>query len=45
MEGRLILRKDGKPNEYGEYPVVIQYCTQGKAVRKSSVIKVAQSTG
>jgi|LSQX01.1.fsa_nt_gb integrase len=41
MEGRLILRKDGKPNEYGEYPVVIQYCTQGKAVRKSSDIKVA----
>lgn len=40
MEGRLILRKDGKPNEYGEYPVVIQYCTQGKAVRKSSDIKV-----
>ena len=41
MEGRLILRKDGKPNEYGEYPVVIQYCTQGKAVRKTSDIKVA----
>ena len=41
MEGRLILRKDGRPNEYGEYPVVIQYCTQGKAVRKTSDIKVA----
>ena len=41
MEGKLILRKDGNPNEYGEYPVVIQYCTQGKAVRKTSDIKVA----
>ena len=41
MEGRFILRKDGRPNEYGEYPVVIQYCTQGKAVRKTSDIKVA----
>ena len=41
MEGRLILRKDGKPNEYGEYPVAIQYCTQGRAVRKNTDIKVA----
>ena len=41
MEGKLILRKDGKPNEFGEYPVAIQYCTQGKAVRKTSDIKVA----
>ena len=40
MEGRLILRKDGKPNEFGEYPVAIQYCTQGKAVRKTTDIKV-----
>ena len=40
MEGRLILRKDGRPNEFGEYPVAIQYCTQGKAVRKTSDIKV-----
>ena len=41
MEGRLKLRTDGKPNEYGEYPVVLMYCTQGKAVRKTSDIKVA----
>ena len=40
MEGRLKLRTDGKPNEYGEYPVVLMYCTQGKAVRKTSDIKV-----
>ena len=40
MEGKLILRKDGRPNEYGEYPVAIQFCTQGKAVRKTSDIKV-----
>ena len=40
MEGRLILRKDGKPNEYGEYPVVIQYCTQGRAVKKTTDIRV-----
>ena len=41
MEGRLILRKDGRPNEYGEYPVVIQYCTQGKPVKKTTDIRVA----
>ena len=41
MEGRFVLRKDGKPNEYGEYPVVIQYCTQGRAVKKTTDIKVA----
>ena len=41
MEGKLILRTDGNPNEYGEYPVVIQYCTQGKAVKKASGIRVA----
>ena len=41
MEGRLKLRTDGKPNEYGEYPVVIMYCTMGKAVRKTTDIKVA----
>ena len=40
MEGRLILRKDGKPNEYGEYPVVIQYCTQGRAVKKTTDIRI-----
>ena len=41
MEGKLILRTDGNPNEYGEYPVVIQYCTQGKAVKKATGIRVA----
>ena len=41
MEGRLILRKDGRPNEYGEYPVVIQYCTQGKPVKKTTDIRIA----
>ena len=40
MEGKFILRTDGNPNEYGEYPVVIQYCTQGKAVKKSTGIRV-----
>ena len=34
------MRKDGKPNEYGEYPVVIQYCTQGRAVKKTTDIRV-----
>ena len=37
----MILRTDVNPNEYGEYPVVIQYCTQGRAVKKSSGIRVA----
>lgn len=41
MGGRFILRKDGRPNEYGEYPVVIQYCTQGKPVKKTTDIRVA----
>ena len=41
MEGKFILRTDGNPNEYGEYPVVIQYCTMGKAVKKTSGIRVA----
>lgn len=40
MEGRFVLRTDGKPNEYGEYPVVIQYCTQGRAVKKTTDIRV-----
>ena len=41
MEGKLKLRTDARPNEYGEYPVVIMYCTMGKAVRKTSDIRVA----
>ena len=36
----MILRTDGNPNEFGEYPVAIQYCTQGKAVKKSTGIRV-----
>ena len=40
MEGKLILRTDGNPNEFGEYPVVIQYCTQGKAVKKATGIRI-----
>ena len=41
MEGKLILRTDCKPNEYGEYPVIIQYCTLGKPVKKTTDVKVA----
>ena len=41
MEGKLKIRMDAKPNELGEYPVVIMYCTMGKAVRKTTDIKVA----
>ena len=41
MEGKFILRTDGNPNEYGEYPVVMQYCTQGKAVKKTTGVRVA----
>jgi integrase len=41
MEGKLILRTDCKPNEFGEYPVIIQYCTLGKPVKKTTDVKVA----
>ena len=41
MEGKFKIRTDAKPNEFGEYPVVIMYCTMGKAVRKTTDIKVA----
>ena len=40
MEGKLKIRTDAKPSEFGEYPVVIQYCTMGKAVRKNTDIKI-----
>lgn len=40
MEGKLKIRMDAKSNEFGEYPVVIMYCTMGKAVRKNTGIKV-----
>ena len=32
------LRTDATPNEYGEYPVVIMYCTMGKAVRTTIIL-------
>ena len=41
MEGKLILRTDCKPDEFGEYPVIIQYCTLGKPVKKTTDVKVA----
>ena len=40
MEGKFLLRKDSKPNEYGEYKVILQYCTQGIPVKKSTGISV-----
>ena len=29
MEGKYLLRRDSKPNEFGEYKIALQYCTQG----------------
>ena len=40
MEGKYLLRKDCKPNEFGEYKITLQYCTQGVSVRKSTGISV-----
>lgn len=40
MEGRFLLRRDSRPNEFGEYKVVLQFCTQGTAVKKSTGISV-----
>lgn len=40
MEGKFVLRKDSNPNEYGEYKVILQYCTQGIPVKKSTGISV-----
>jgi len=40
MEGKFILRKDSSPNEFGEYKVILQYCTQGIPVKKSTGISV-----
>ena len=40
MEGKYLLRKDCKPNEFGEFKIVLQYCTQGVSVRKSTGISV-----
>lgn len=35
-----MLRMDSKPNEFGEYKVVLQYCTQGVPVKKSTGISI-----
>lgn len=40
IEGKFLIRKDSAPNEYGEYKVVLQYCTQGVAVKKSTGVGV-----
>ncbi len=40
MEGKLLLRKDSNPNEFGEYKVILQYCTQGVPVKKSTGISL-----
>ncbi len=41
MEGRYLLRKDCRPNEYGEYKIVLRYCSQGVPVKKSTGISIA----
>lgn len=40
MEGKYILRMDSKPNEFGEYKVILRYCTQGVPVKKSTGISI-----
>ena len=40
MEGKYLLRKDSNPNEFGEYRVNLQYCTQGIPLRKSTGISI-----
>lgn len=40
MEGKYLLRRDSKPNEFGEYKIALQYCTQGVPVKKSTGISV-----
>ena len=34
MQGKYVLRKDRRPNEFGEYPVCLYYSTKGIPVRK-----------
>lgn len=41
MEGKYLLRKDCKPNEFGEYKIVLQYCSQGVPVKKSTGISIS----
>lgn len=38
MEGKYLLRRDCKPNEFGEFKIILQYCTQGVSVKKSTGI-------
>lgn len=40
MVGKFLLRKDGNPNEYGEFKISLQYSTQGVTVKKSTGISV-----
>lgn len=40
MDGKYLLRKDSNPNEFGEYRVNLQYCTQGVPLRKSTGISI-----
>lgn len=40
MTGRYILRKDRKPNEFGEYSICLYYSTQSVPVRKSIGISI-----
>lgn len=40
MEGRFFLRKDNKPNDFGELMIHIQYCTQGVPCKKKTGISV-----
>lgn len=40
MDGKYLLRKDSNPNEFGEYRVILQYCTQGISVKKATGISV-----
>lgn len=42
IEGKFILRKDRKPNQKGEYTILLQYTTQGVAVRASTGMRVKQ---
>lgn len=38
MTGRYILRKDGKPNEFGEYGISLYYSINSFPVKKSKGI-------
>lgn len=40
MEGKFFIRTDNKPNEWGEYAIHIQYCTQGVPCKKKTGVFV-----